>query len=81
MITNAKNAERVGIVTLKKYLIKYINGGIMDLSDKMKQDIKRMFNDYVIEYSKVMPKEHAIQFAMHKTRQNAMVMLKTYNQS
>lgn len=53
----------------------------MDLSDKMKQDIKRMFNDYVMEYSKLMPKEHAIQFAMHKTRQNAMVMLKTYNQS
>jgi len=50
----------------------------MELTDKMKQDIKTMFNEYVMEYSKLMPKEQAIQFAMHKTRQNSMIMLKTY---
>jgi len=68
----------VGIHLFNQYHIKHTKGVVMELTDKMKQDIKTMFNEYVMEYSKLMPKEQAIQFAMHKTRQNSMIMLKTY---
>lgn len=68
----------VGIPLLDPYHIKHTKGVVMELTNKMKQDIKTMFNEYVMEYSKLMPKEQAIQFAMHKTRQNTMIMLKTY---
>ena len=50
----------------------------MELSNKMKQDITKMFNQYLAEYKQVMAHDQAVIFARHKTNQNAMIMLKTY---
>ena len=53
-------------------------GVIMELSEKIKQDITKMFNQYLTEYKQVMAHDQAVIFARHKTNQNAMIMLKTY---
>lgn len=51
----------------------------MELSNQNKQVIKNMFNQYLNEYKEAgIAHNEAIQFAMHKTRQNAAVMVKTY---
>ena len=52
----------------------------MELTNQMKKDITAMFNQYLTEYMKVMAYDEAVIFARHKTSQNAMIMLKTYDQ-
>tara|TARA_R110000803_G_C11708833_1_gene286604 strand:+ start:258 stop:437 length:180 start_codon:yes stop_codon:yes gene_type:complete len=44
------------------------------LTDQQKIEFKKMFNEYLNDYSQVMERKEAIQFAMHKLRQNAFVM-------
>ena len=51
----------------------------MELSEANKQVIKNIFNQYLNEYKAAgIAHDQAIQFAMHKTRQNAAVMINTY---
>ena len=73
-------AVNAGIQTIKLFLIKYTNKGlIMELSNQNKEVIKNMFNEYLIQYKQAgIAHNEAITLAMHKTRQNASVMIKTY---
>lgn len=73
-------AESAGIQTIKLFLIKYTNKGLkMELSNQNKEVIKNMFNEYLIQYKEAgIAHNEAITLAMHKTRQNASVMIKTY---
>ena len=51
----------------------------MKLTEANKQVIKNIFNDYLNQYKAAgIAHNEAIQFAMHKTRQNAAVMINTY---
>jgi hypothetical protein len=73
-------AVNAGIQTIKLFLIKYTNEGLkMELSSENKEVIKNMFNEYLIQYKQAgIAHNEAITLAMHKTRQNASVMIKTY---
>jgi hypothetical protein len=73
-------AVNAGIQTINLFLIKYTNKGLkMELSSENKQVIKNMFNEYLIQYKQAgIAHNEAITLAMHKTRQNASVMIKTY---
>ena len=44
------------------------------LTDSQKIDLKKMFNEYLTEYSKVMEHKEAIIYAMHKCRQNSLII-------
>lgn len=51
----------------------------MELSNQNKEVIKNMFNEYLMQYKQAgIAHNEAITLAMHKTRQNASVMIKTY---
>jgi len=51
----------------------------MKLTEANKQVIKNIFNDYLNQYKAAgIAHNEAIQFAMHKTRQNAAIMINTY---
>jgi len=51
----------------------------MELSNQNKETIKKMFNEYLMQYKEAgIAHNEAIQLAMHKTRQNASVMINTY---
>ena len=50
-----------------------------DLNDKQKKDIKKMFNEYLKDYSKIMDYKDAVDCAMHSTRQNASIMIQSYS--
>jgi selenocysteine lyase/cysteine desulfurase len=51
----------------------------MKLTEANKQVIKNIFNDYLNQYKAAgIAHNEAIQFAMHKTRQNAALMINTY---
>jgi len=51
----------------------------MKLTEANKQVIKNLFNEYLNQYKAAgIAHNEAIQFAMHKTRQNAAVMINTY---
>ena len=79
MRANAIHAVNAGMLTIKLYLIKYTKGLIMELSKQNKEVIKNIFNQYLNEYKNAgIAHNEAIQLAMHKTRQNASVMVKTY---
>ena len=73
-------AENAGIQTIKLYRTKYTNKGLkMELSIKQKESIVKMFNEYLMQYKEAgIAHNEAITLAMHKTRQNASVMIKTY---
>lgn len=73
-------AVNAGMQTIKLFLIKYTNKGLkMELSNQNKEVIKNMFNEYLIQYKQAgIAHNEAITLAMHKTRQNASVMIKTY---
>ena len=72
--------ENAGMLTIKLYLIKYTKKGLkMELSIKQKESIVKMFNEYLMQYKEAgIAHNEAIQLAMHKTRQNASVMINTY---
>ena len=48
------------------------------LTDQQKIDIKKMFNEYLNQYSQLMEYREAVIYAQHKTRQNISIMLDTY---
>jgi len=51
----------------------------MKLTEANKQVIKNIFNDYLNQYKAAgIAHNEAIIFAMHKTRQNAAIMINTY---
>jgi len=51
----------------------------MKLTKANKQVIKNLFNEYLNQYKAAgIAHNEAIQLAMHKTRQNAAVMINTY---
>jgi len=51
----------------------------MELTKQQKNAIKTMFNQYLDLYKLAgIAHDEAIKFAMHKTRQNASVMIATY---
>jgi len=51
----------------------------MKLTEANKEVIKNLFNEYLNQYKAAgIAHNEAIQFAMHKTRQNAAVMINTY---
>jgi hypothetical protein len=53
---------------------KYFTG----LTDQDKTAVKKMFNEYLNDYSKMMDYKDAIECAMYSTRQNASIMFDTY---
>tara|TARA_R110000822_G_scaffold45858_1_gene122411 strand:+ start:730 stop:909 length:180 start_codon:yes stop_codon:yes gene_type:complete len=50
----------------------------LGLTVDQKIELKKMFNEYLNDYSQVMERKEAVQFAMHKLRQNAFIMLNSY---
>lgn len=51
----------------------------MKLTEANKEVIKNLFNEYLNQYKAAgIAHNEAIQYAMHKTRQNAAVMINTY---
>ena len=51
----------------------------MKLTEANKQVIKTIFNDYLNQYKAAgIAHNEAIQFAVHKTRQDAALMINTY---
>ena len=44
------------------------------LTEAQKIDLKKMFNEYLTDYSKLMERKEAIIYAMHKCRQNMGVL-------
>lgn len=53
---------------------KYFTG----LTDQDKAAVKKMFNEYLKDYSKIMAYKDAVDCAMYSTRQNASIMMQTY---
>ena len=51
------------------------------LTDQQKVDIKKMFNEYLNQYSQLMEYREAVIYAQHKTRQNISIMLDTYKEA
>jgi len=50
-----------------------------DLNEQQKKDIKKMFNEYLKDYSKIMDYKDAVDCAMYSTRQNASIMVQSYS--
>jgi len=44
------------------------------LTEAQKIDLKKMFNEYLTDYSKLMEHNEAVIYAMHKCRQNMGVL-------
>jgi len=44
------------------------------LTEAQKIDLKKMFNEYLADYSKLMERKEAVIYAMHKCRQNMGIL-------
>ena len=44
------------------------------LTEAQKIDLKKMFNEYLVDYSKLMDHKEAVIYAMHKCRQNIRIL-------
>jgi len=44
------------------------------LTEAQKIDLKKMFNEYLTDYSKLMDHKEAVIYAMHKCRQNMRIL-------